>query len=89
MPSHENEKLDCMFGCTGVHVYFEGFVFVSHACIGLLIELRRETEKLIIIVAWKNFFTSSLVFGLPALKEKFGLFVDFEFLTEMGSLGTD
>ena len=23
------------------------------------------------------------------LKEKFGLFVDFEFLTEMGSWGTD
>ena len=27
--------------------------------------------------------------GCPPLKEKFGLFVDFEFLTEMGAWGTE
>ena len=31
----------------------------------------------------------SLARPLFNLKEKFGLFVDFEFLTEMGSWGTD
>ena len=49
--NHDDEKLDCMCGYTGRHVYFEGFVlFVfSHARIRLLIESGRETEKLIIV----------------------------------------
>ena len=34
-------------------------------------------------------FTHTAELARHYLKEKFGLFVDFEFLTEMGSWGTD
>ena len=37
---------------------------------------------------WKSGLFQKLVLAL-GLKEKFGLFVDFEFLTEMGSWHTD
>ena len=35
--NHDDEKLDCMCGYTGRHVYFEGFVWFLHARIGLLL----------------------------------------------------
>ena len=57
-------------------LYFKSSYWGSGACGG-----RGEREQI----------ESTLQFGesLMTLKEKFGLFVDFEFLTEMGSWGTD
>ena len=47
-----------------------------------------EWPLFVLFVRTRSFWTFPLTQTM-ILKEKFGLFVDFEFVTEMGSWGTD